>query len=273
MASSLVMDGFRQRPLPGGGSKTSPLKRGEHSSTVLKRPSAQPLHPDDDDKMSSLTRAVANEPEPNVKLRIEAAYRPTTKDMEPAVPRPERWATMAFAVLGVLTRFFRISAGKYVLWDEAHFGKFGSHYLKHTFYFDVHPPLGKMLVGLAGYLAGYDGSFEFGSGSDYPSTVNYVGMRLFLALFSALAVPMAYLTAVQLRLTRAACYLVGLMTLLDVGFIGIGRLVLLDSMLVFFTTATAFYYCQFRNQQSSRYATNCPSSLSLFKPPLWRKWV
>ena len=129
-------------------------------------------------------------------------------------PKPDRLITLTFAILGVLTRYFRITAGKYVLWDEAHFGKFGSHYLKRTFYFDVHPPLGKMLVGLAGWLAGYDGSFEFASGSDYPSTVNFVGMRMFLALFSALAVPFAYLTAVQLKLNKPASILVGLMTLL-----------------------------------------------------------
>lgn len=36
--------------------------------------------------------------------------------------------------------------------------------------------------------------------------------------------------------------------LLDVGFIGIGRLILLDSMLIFFTTATTYYYTLFRNQ-------------------------
>jgi dolichyl-phosphate-mannose--protein O-mannosyl transferase len=186
-----------------------------------------------------------SETTPIPKATVEAA----TFNEEETNPRPNRLVLLGFLVAGLLTRFFRISAGKYVLWDEAHFGKFGSHYLKRTFYFDVHPPLGKMLVGLAGYLAGYDGSFEFGSGTDYTSSVNYVGMRMFLACFSAFAVPFAYLTAVQLKFNKAACLLVGLMTLADVGFIGIGRLVLLDSMLIFFTTATTFYYSLFRNQK------------------------
>ena len=70
-------------------------------------------------------------------------------------------APIIFTILSFGVRLYRIGLNASVVWDEAHFGKFGSYYLRHEFYHDVHPPLGKMLIGLFGYLAGYNGSWEF----------------------------------------------------------------------------------------------------------------
>lgn len=118
-----------------------------------------------------------------------------------------------YTLLSCWTRFYRIGKSNVVVWDEAHFGKFGSHYLKREFYHDVHPPLGKMLVGLVGLLSGYDGTFDFKSGSTYPDTVPYVAMRVMLATFGVAMVPLGWYTAVELGMSKRACHLVALMCL------------------------------------------------------------
>lgn len=37
-------------------------------------------------------------------------------------------------------------------WDETHFGKMGSWYINRTFFFDVHPPLGKVRPSILFYI-------------------------------------------------------------------------------------------------------------------------
>jgi len=122
-----------------------------------------------------------------------------------------------------------------------------------------------MLVGLAGLLAGYDGSFDFKSGAEYPDTVPYVAMRVMLATFGVGMVPLSWYTAVELGMSLWACHLTALMVLcgmsylrsmwlelimiLDVAWLCISRFILLDSMLLFFTFTTVFCLTKFHNQQ------------------------
>jgi dolichyl-phosphate-mannose--protein O-mannosyl transferase len=52
--------------------------------------------------------------------------------------------------------------------DEVHFGAFAGQYIRREYYFDVHPPLAKMLNALSGWLAGFNGDFGFDNiGDDY----------------------------------------------------------------------------------------------------------
>jgi dolichyl-phosphate-mannose-protein mannosyltransferase len=169
------------------------------------------------------------------------------------------WAVV-YTVLAMVTRFWRIGAAGYVVWDEAHFGKFGSHYINRDFYFDVHPPLGKMLVGLAGLLSGYNGGFEFKSGVDYPSDVPYTSMRVMLAAFGVALVPLAWWTAGELGWSKYTRHWVTLCVLCgesgvantltaDIGWLCISRFILLDSMLLFFTFTTTLGLVKFHNQR------------------------
>ncbi len=61
---------------------------------------------------------------------------------------------------------------------------------------DVHPPLAKLMITLFGYLAGFDGEFDFKDiGKDYLEPgVPYVAMRLYPALCGIFLAPTMFLT-------------------------------------------------------------------------------
>lgn len=73
---------------------------------------------------------------------------------------------------------------------------------------DVHPPLAKLLLTLAGWLAGFDGEFDFKDiGKDYVEPgVPYVAMRLLPAIMGVLTIPTMFLTlkAAGCKTTTAA---------------------------------------------------------------------
>ena len=90
-----------------------------------------------------------------------------------------KWLVFSFLmILTLWTRFHKIDQPPWVCWDETHFGKMGSWYINRTFFFDVHPPLGKMFIGAVGYLTGYNGTFPFEKPGDLYHDHNYLGMRI-----------------------------------------------------------------------------------------------
>lgn len=137
-------------------------------------------------------------------------------------------------------RLYGIGDNQSVVWDEAHFGKFGSYYIEHSFYFDVHPPLGKLLVGLSGYLAGFDGAFKFESGTSFPAGSQFTYMRIFNSIFGILCTPVAYFTALELQCSLWTSWLVGMSVAFEMLSLILSRFILLDSMLIFFTATTFF---------------------------------
>ncbi|KAI8997834.1 Dolichyl-phosphate-mannose-protein mannosyltransferase-domain-containing protein [Pilobolus umbonatus] len=181
--------------------------------------------------------------------KTKKSYYSSYKPVAFVMHHPHMAMATLLTFIALWSRFRLIDLSDKVVWDEAHFGKFGSYYLKHEFYFDVHPPLGKMLVGLSGYLANYNGSFSFESGRQYPEYVDRASMRIFNAAWGAMTVPLAYGTAVNLNLSLKSSLLAATMVLLDNALLTISRFILLDSMLLFFTSASLFTLSGFNSHR------------------------
>ncbi|KAF8478262.1 glycosyltransferase family 39 protein [Gautieria morchelliformis] len=151
-------------------------------------------------------------------------------------------------MLAFLLRFYRLNHPAGVVFDEVHFGKFASYYILREYYFDVHPPFAKLMLGLAGWFAGYDGHYPFESiGDNYKkANVPYVGIRALPALFGSLTIPLVYAIMKESGYPTIVAVFTASIVLFDNGHIAQSRLILLDGQLVFFTALSLYTYIRFR---------------------------
>ncbi|XP_078034543.1 protein O-mannosyl-transferase 2 isoform X2 [Augochlora pura] len=91
-----------------------------------------------------------------------------------------------------------------------------------------------MLIGLSGYLTGYDGTFAFEKPGDKYENVKYVGMRLFCTFLGATIVPLSYLIVWDLTKSIQAATFSAFFVLFDVGLLTLNQYILLDPILLCF---------------------------------------
>uniref|UniRef100_A0A0B7AJ65 dolichyl-phosphate-mannose--protein mannosyltransferase n=1 Tax=Arion vulgaris TaxID=1028688 RepID=A0A0B7AJ65_9EUPU len=150
--------------------------------------------------------------------------------------------------LSLVTRTWQLGIPRAVVFDELHFAKFVSLYLKNIFFFDVHPPLGKQLLALAGRYAGFEGDINFERiGAEFPASVPVEVLRALPAVLGSLVVPVVYEICVQARLSRHAAAVAALLVLFDNALLVQSRFMLMEGMLIFFSTLSILSYLKFRN--------------------------
>lgn len=151
-------------------------------------------------------------------------------------------------LLALLTRTWQLGLPRAVVFDELHFAKFISLYLKKIFFFDGHPPLGKMMLAAAGSYAGFEGEIGFDRiGAEYSSRFPVQQLRLVPAVCGSLVVPMVYQIVVELGFTRWAALLAGAFILLDNALIVQSRFMLMEGMLLCFLCLAVLSLLKFRN--------------------------
>ena len=147
---------------------------------------------------------------------------------------------IALLVLGFVTRFAWIGSPSQVVFDEVHFGKFASAYFDGQYYFDIHPPLGKLLIAAGAALSGYGnyvkehGVFDFATIGEQYGFMPYVGFRLFPAIAGALLPLAVFWFAKSMKLSDLAAFGAGFLVALDNALLTQSRLALMDSFLLLF---------------------------------------
>ncbi|PSK55782.1 Dolichyl-phosphate-mannose--protein mannosyltransferase 4 [Elsinoe australis] len=172
-------------------------------------------------------------------------------------------ALAVITVLAFVTRFWGITHPDQVVFDEVHFGKFASHYLQRTYFFDVHPPFGKLLFAFAGWLVGYNGEFLFENiGDSYiTNNVPYVAYRAMPATMGALTVTTVFWIMWESEYSLPACILAAGLVLFDNAHIGQTRLILLDATLVLFMALSVLSYVRFYKLRDAPFSRK------------WWKWL
>ncbi len=153
-------------------------------------------------------------------------------------------------VFGSLTRFLYFGYPKEVVFDEVHFGKFISGYLTHQYFFDIHPPLAKLLISFMGFLGGFHPTLSFAEiGQHFPDRT-YLWLRLLPALAGAVLPLVIYFLSHQLRLSKTAAFVAGLLVVFENSLLTQSHYILLDSLLLLFGFSGVLFYFLARQKKS-----------------------
>jgi dolichyl-phosphate-mannose-protein mannosyltransferase len=152
--------------------------------------------------------------------------------------RPE---LIVLCALAALTRFWALFTPNAVVWDETLYEEYVSHYFSGTYYFNLHPPVGKLLLALAAKMLGI-------SGETLAVPDPAAALRILPALAGALIIPVFWLFLRQLGASRRVAMLGALLLVLDTSMVAVSRLILIDSMLILFMLGTITSYLAARSR-------------------------
>ncbi|MCH7604919.1 phospholipid carrier-dependent glycosyltransferase [Patescibacteria group bacterium] len=125
-------------------------------------------------------------------------------------------------LLAFATRFWILGFPDGIIFDEAYFVVDAQGYLAGEYVSDIHPPLGKLLYALVGWMGFY--------------------LRLLPALLGTLLIPLVYIFVKELGFSRRTAFLAGFFVLFDNALLVQSRFVLLDIILLFFIVLSLYLF-------------------------------
>src|SRR3989344_2078192 len=168
---------------------------------------------------------------------------------------------LIITLLSATTHFAFFSYPNQTVFDEVHFGKFISGYYTHEYYFDIHPPLGKLVV--AGFAKIFDfkpdlpdgkAGFSFAQICEKFHVEKYLALRFLPSLAGALLPVVIFLLALQLKFTPIGAFVAGFLVAIENALIVQTHFILMDGFLLIFGFLTLLFYFKLRyTLHASRY--------------------
>ena len=170
--------------------------------------------------------------------------------MEIVKKRPKVFAALAVLIVSLVTHFAFFGTPKEAVFDEVYFGKFVSSYYNNQYYFDIHPPLGKLLITGFAKAAGYVPTSEFEKiGAQYADN-GYMILRFLPSLAGTLLPLVLFFLAIELGFSLRAATATGLLVSLENALIVQSRFILLDSFLLLFGFLSLLLYLLYRRNKN-----------------------
>ncbi len=164
-----------------------------------------------------------------------------------------KWLILILLAASVCTHFAFFGHPNQVVFDEVHFGKFASAYYTHQYYFDIHPPLGKLLIAGFGKLFNFHPEYSFANiGQAFPDHA-YLALRFLPTLAGTLLPLVIFLLALELGIKSRYAFFAGMLVVLDNALLTQSRYMLLDMFLLDFGFGGLWLYLKYRNQGRIQY--------------------
>ena len=163
-----------------------------------------------------------------------------------------KYYLIALVILSFFTHFVLWGYPNQVVFDEVHFGSFATQYLTGTYFFDLHPPLGKLLISSFGRLGDTDPNQTFTTiGKPFGNT-GFMWLRFLPTLAGALLPIVIFLLALRMGLSKKTSFFAGLFIILENSLLVQSRFILLDSLLLLFGFSGLLFYLAARSLKASK---------------------
>lgn len=149
--------------------------------------------------------------------------------------------------LSLVTHFIFFSHPAETVFDEVHFGKFVSGYFTGEYFFDIHPPLGKLLIAGVAKVIDFKPGFSFETIGQKFSDDSYKWLRFLPKLAGALLPVVIFLIAFELGIDQKFAFLAGLLTIFENSILVQSRFILLDSFLLLFGFLGILFYLKHKS--------------------------
>lgn len=148
-------------------------------------------------------------------------------------PLPLPLILAALFILALAVRLTNISYPPVVVFDEVHFLRFTRQYFYGEYFFDIHPPLGKLVLLTIIKLFCGPPKVKFNSNGASFGHQRYLPLRVTSAFFGAALSPLCYLISRELGLSVPASLFPAIVQAVEQLAVIESRLVLLDAQLMF----------------------------------------